>query len=423
MADWGTKFFLVMLFCALHVTVWSQVYLQDKNRYTFAQTTFGYNMDFSPASGYSYRYVGGTLEKFKIGNSFTPTITITGLHFWGHMEFFTGFALPTINVAGTTSYDFSRSAGTGFKVFPIQIRERSFRPFVGSSISSFSYKYSEGAKYRRLEFPLLLGVTYSFKHGLLEFGANYYPANKYEYFLTKNQTVRLSVPALTFSLDYKYFFDLSKGSAKREVSGETSALYEKLKKGKRLNSFSIAAGPAYSFFVGSSSYNERFRPYLDDYKISNVFPDFGLGYYMFNPDASVNLSYRFYRASLTGFDVEQTVRRKSLALEAFKFFGDYHGFVPFIGPIVSREFIQVKEFENGAVTIERAHNFWSAGIIAGWDVRPTNIDWWGVRTNIRYFPFLDLGMPADTSVDFRQIEVNFLQLVLYPNRIAGTFFQ
>jgi hypothetical protein len=199
-------------------------------------------------------------------------------------------------------------------------------------------------------------------------------------------------------------------------------LYEKLKKSKQLSSISIVAGPAYSFFTGSSSYNKIHRPYLDDYKLSSIFPDLGLGYYFFKSDATVNLSYRFFKTHLTAFDVQQSVTRKSIALEAFKFFGDYHGFVPFTGLILSRELIHVKEVESGVTIINNSRNFWTPGIIVGWDVRPTKVDWWGVRTNIRYFPFLQVDMPANREIDFQQIEVNFLQLVLYPSRLRGTFF-
>jgi len=115
----------------------AQVYIKEgKNRYTFAQTTIGYNMDFTPAFGYSYHNRNGAMEKFSFGNSITPVLTITGLHFWGHVEFFTGFALPTLNL-GNNSYSFSRSAGTGFKLFPFQIREGHLTPFFGTAVSCF----------------------------------------------------------------------------------------------------------------------------------------------------------------------------------------------------------------------------------------------------------------------------------------------
>ncbi len=402
----------------------AQEYIKgEKNRYTFAQTTIGYNIDFTPASGYSYYSKNGTIEKFNFGSSITPVFTITGLHFWGHAEFFTGFALPTINLDNNSSYSFSRSAGTGFKIFPLQIRERRLTPFFGSAVSSFAYKLGEGVKFKRIEFPVNFGLTYSFKHGLIELGVNYYHPNSHHYYLSKDEAFKLSTPPLAFSLDYKYFFDFTKGSHKKDLAGETGRKYEKLKKTKRLSSFSIAAGPAYTFFVGNSSYNNQVRPYLDHYKISGIFPDLGLGYYFFKPDASINLSYRSFNVELSAFDVHQFVERRSIALEVFKFFGDYHGFVPFIGPTISKEFIQVKEIENGNVVLDNIHSFWTPGIILGWDVRPTRVDWWGVRTNIRYFPLLQLPVSSNQHIDFQQIEVNFLQLVIYPNRLYGHFIK
>lgn len=50
-------------------------------------------MDFTPIIGYSYKKnQNGDLERFAFGGSITPIITITGLHFSGHAEFFTGFS-------------------------------------------------------------------------------------------------------------------------------------------------------------------------------------------------------------------------------------------------------------------------------------------------------------------------------------------
>ncbi len=169
------------------------------------------------------------MEKFNFGNSITPVFTITGLHFWGHVEFFTGFALPSINL-DKNFYSFSRSAGTGFKLFPLQIRERRLTPFFGSAVSSFSYQLDEAVKLKRLEFPILFDITYSSKHGLIEFGVNYYSANSDQYYVNKYEAVNLSTPPLAFSLDYKYFSDFTNGSYKNDLSGEPERKYEKLKK-------------------------------------------------------------------------------------------------------------------------------------------------------------------------------------------------
>ncbi|HTJ48469.1 MAG TPA: hypothetical protein VL443_03365 [Cyclobacteriaceae bacterium] len=388
-----------------------------KTRYSFAQTTIGYNMDFNPVTGHSYLMKNGNLEKFTLGTGMSPVISITGLHFWGHAEFFTGFSLPSISIHKTSDYSFSRSAGTGFKIFPIQIREKRIAPYFGISLSSFSYKLQDAVTYKRIETPLLAGVTYSFKHGLLELGMNYYHRHSYQYYVSKSQTAELSLSQVAFSVDYKYFFDLSNHSYKNDISGATKTRYEKLKQSKRLSSFSIAAGPAYSFFTRRSSYNNDVRPYLDQYKISRIFPDLGIGYYNYKLDASVNLAYRFYSVNQSAFDVSQTVKRKSIALEAYKFFFDYHGFVPFAGPILSRENIQVNESEASSNVLRKTYDFWTPGIIVGWDIRPTRVDWWGVRTNIRYFPWLQLPVSNNHNINLQQIELNFLQMIIYPNRL------
>ncbi|MBC7388941.1 MAG: hypothetical protein H7329_07020 [Opitutaceae bacterium] len=133
-------------------------------------------------------------------------------------------------------------------------------------------------------------------------------------------------------------------------------------------------------------------------------------------DGAVNISSRFYDISLSGFDVHQTVRRSSSALELYKFLGDYHGFVPFVGPILSHETIHSSETEKGKSVFNNNSIFFTGGIIAGWDIRPTRTDWWSIRTNIRYFPSLKVPATSGKQLDIQQIELNFLQLILYPGR-------
>lgn len=395
---------------------------KGKTRYTFAQTTIGYDMEYTSLTGYSYqRDLNGNLNKINIGNNIDPVISITGLHFWGHAEFFTGFSLGNIHLGEKNSpYTYKRSGATGAKIFPWAIKKKTLRPYMGFAISSFAYQQNEGTKYQRVDFPILAGLTYSFKHGLLEIGCNYHYNNQYTYYISKTEKTNLIIPALSFTIDYKYFFDLSISSARMESSGALKEQFEWLKKKKKLSSISIAAGPAYSFFVGESSYNKNQAPYLDDYKISNIYPDLGIGYYNYHIDATINLSWRFFNSTLAAYNTKQTVKRNSIAIEAYKFLGDYHGFVPFIGGIISQEHFNVNESINNNHTLSSSFNFLSPGIIAGWDIRPTRSDWWGVRTNIRYFPLLQLNVNnSGEIIDMQQIELNFLQLILYPNRIQA----
>ena len=62
-----------------------------------------------------------------------------------------------------------------------------------------------------------------------------------------------------------------------------------------------------------------------------------------------------------------------------------------------------------------AHGY---GLVFGWDIRLSEVDFLILRTNLRYTP--DLGHKIDgKSYTSRQIEFNFIQLVLYPQRIKA----
>ena len=227
----------------------------------------------------------------------------------------------------------------------------------------------------------------------------------------------MKIPALSVSADFKYFFDLSISSLQREKNGELKREFDHLSKKRALNSFSIGLGPAYSFFTRRSDYTRKTRPWLDDHRVTTLYPDLGIGYYHYRLDATANLSWRAFRNKLSGYGASQELTRNSLSLELYKFLGDYHGFVPFVGGSLSLEKTRVREYEQGVLLLNRSNQYLSAGFIAGWDIRPTRTDWWGVRTNIRWYPFLKLDMPGNSRINVQQVELNFLQMILYPNRI------
>lgn len=400
----------LVLFLLMPACLTAQVYRAfGQNRYSFAQTTFGYETEYTPASGYSYfRNQQNQLEKKRIGNTLSPTISITGLHFWGHTEFFTSFSLPDIHLSRQkTSGEYQRFGSTGFKLFIPAVRINKPSPYIGMSLASFSYKQGDGVSMKRADCSLLFGLTYSFRKGLLEIGGSYHYSNKQRYFISRIEAVNLKIPALSISADFKYFFDLSINTLQREKNGELKKEYDLLKKRKSLSSFSIGLGPSYSFFTRRSDYNRKVNPYLDDHRVTNLYPDIGVGYYNYRLDATVNFSWRSFRSKLSAFGKIQDVKRNSAGLELYKFFGDYHGFVPFIGGIISLENFRVKESDQGVLTFNRSYQLITAGVIAGWDIRPTRTDWWGVRTNIRWFPFMKLDMPGNTSISMQQVELNF----------------
>jgi hypothetical protein len=56
------------------------------------------------------------------------------------------------------------------------------------------------------------------------------------------------------------------------------------------------------------------------------------------------------------------------------------------------------------------------GLVFGWDIRPNRLQSWILRTNLRWFPNLNLNVGEAGSVSFDNIEFNFIQLVIYPGR-------
>lgn len=109
------------------------------------------------------------------------------------------------------------------------------------------------------------------------------------------------------------------------------------------------------------------------------------------------------------------IARRSFALEGFAFLGDYHGFVPFVGPVLSLEHLRLHEDDAGTRVTEASRDLLAPGVIFGWDIRPTRAGHWLLRTNLRYFPRLRLPEPSGTTT-FDQLEFNFIQFVWYHGR-------
>ncbi|MEO0333796.1 MAG: hypothetical protein AAF223_19340, partial [Bacteroidota bacterium] len=199
-------------------------------------------------------------------------------------------------------------------------------------------------------------------------------------------------------------------------SGKTKEVTDKLAAENRLNGFFVGVGMSSAFWIGESSYNEDTRPYVEKYSTS-LMPDFSIGYYLHKPDVNIAFGYRSYGSSTSAYGAAQVVRRRSFILEGTKFLFDYHGFVPFVGPAISYEDLSFREsFERQSVHRLSETQF-SYGLTFGWDIRPNRLQSWILRTNLRWFPNLELAVDDRQSISFNNIEFNFIQLIIYPNRI------
>ncbi|MEQ8927346.1 MAG: hypothetical protein RLO81_16115, partial [Fulvivirga sp.] len=154
---------------------------------------------------------------------------------------------------------------------------------------------------------------------------------------------------------------------------------------------------------------KNFSFFQDDYSAA-ILPDFSFGRFFSKPDLNINLSYRTYGDKYEGFNSEIKIRRHSIGIESVKFLFNYHGFVPFVGPILSYE--NLKTTVNN---IEYKDDKLALGITFGWDIRVTKTGSSLLRTNLRYYPNLHMNIEGEKMM-FDHIEFNFIQWVQFIGR-------
>ncbi len=406
--------FCLMLQAIILFQVRAQPYIEGgKTRHRFAQLNLGIDQRyFSGANTVTSNLnLNGGIEHNKLRDLNETRLIIGGTHFWGHADFF--IAIPVFSAKGS---GFKTSVETGVKVFPRKIKNRSLRPYLGVSWMPSSFKQDEGVSLSRSKYPITGGFVFNYKQHLFEIGAGYIPYSRFNYYISKTNQQTVKTHPYWISLSYKLMIETTLSAEKDWQSGRTKRLTDTLTVLKRLNGFTIAVGPSSAFYTKASSHNAAVAPFADNHKFADVFPEFGIGYYWHKPDVQINLAYRTVKSELNAYDFAQKLNRKALTLEAYKFLFDYHGFVPFLGVSASYEWLQVKEKFNGELT-SVSNNALHRGITIGWDIRPNRIQAIYLRTNLRYFPNLNVNMPSTKKIAFDQIEFNFIQLVVFPDRL------
>jgi hypothetical protein len=396
-------------------SAFAQVYRPEwgKRRHRFAQLELGTNTLFAAKSG-TTQVIGsdGNIKNLAFGATQTTAFYIGATHFWGHADI--GVNIPI----------FSSGEGMRFgsellvKYYPISIESNKIRPYVGIEMAPFGYNQNDGSSISKTYFPLLAGVNYSTKKHQFEAGLVYNYDRKFDYHISRTTIGNLELPKFMFNLTYKYTLETTAAREKNWLNGETKAKTEALSKAKKLNAFSVAVGPSAAFVLSESPYLKENYPFMGNHTV-NIFFDLGLGYYLYKPDIHLNLAYRSNSATLEGYGLSNKLSRQSITFEAYKFLGDYHGFLPFIGPNISYENLSMVEQDGNKAPIFAATKGIRVGVSFGWDIRPDDLQGWILRTNLRWQPNLGIDMPDGKKMKFDQLEFNFIQLVLYPERLWG----
>ncbi len=387
----------------------------------FAWLTLGVELFREPGGSSSY-IQGGIIEQVSFDGALTPRLTIGGIHFWGHADFYVTFPLNFAAIRNTPSgfetLKFSQGIETGARVYPLKLKKGRLSPFLGISFNTFSYQhlrdtddFSEGApSFRQIVAPVEAGLTYTTGQYHISASAYYNTIDQFNYAVSPTLSAPVNIDPLSFNLRVYKYWDTDKSMRKARVVRKLNRYHAFLEKENKLNAWYWGLGPSAGLQMSKSSYFKNNFGFLYNDRIGGFMPDITFGRHFTKPDMNVGLSYRTFGDRLIGFDTEIKVRRHSVMLEAFKSMFNWLGFVPFVGLTASVEYLSVdvngQEFNNTKPAV---------GLIAGWDIRVTKTGSSLLRTNLRWIPDLHLEVEGD-KVMFDHLEFNFIQYVHFIGR-------
>jgi len=400
-------------------TVYTLEYLDKSTR--FAWLTYGADLNFQ-TGGTTQRLVNGSLEDVDFSSTFFPRLTIGGVHFWGHVDFYVSFPLTFLIFqsvpTGLDDLEIFQGIETGARFYPLKLQPGRVSPFIGISFRRmrFSQEAEESGftngtpNYGRFIYPIQFGLTYTTQKWHFTASGYYNYQNEFDYYVTPDQQAAVRLDPVSFNISFLRYLDSDRSMRSPQAVKQINEDYAALQQSGLLSAWFIGIGPSAALQSSKSDFLEENYPYFTDNYSAAILPDITFGRYFHIPDINVNLSYRTYGDSFEGFGSEITTRRHSVGIESVAFLFNYLGFVPFFGPIVSYEFLNTTVDD-----IEYSENKPAVGFTFGWDIRVTKTGTSLLRTNLRYYPGLHMDIEGEKMM-FNHLEFNFIQWVQYFGR-------
>lgn len=400
-------------------TVYTQNYLYKST--SFAWTTFG--GDALMLGGGSSSFVNnGSVQKINFNPTFIPRLSIGGIHFWGHADFYVNFPLSFLALQATPkefkTLEYQQGIETGLKIYPLALKSGRISPYIGASfrllsfkqqLKNTSYKYG-GSEWQKMIFPLHTGVSYTSKKYIWNVGLTYQTLQKINTYISPNQVAEVNFNPISFQIGVMRYIDTDKNMRSEKSIAQENLKHHILDKEKRLSSWYWGIGPSAGLQMSKSPYLKTNFPHLYANFIGGFMPDITFGRFFNKPDMNIGVSYRTLGSTLKGFDDKISVRRHSLMIEAYKNLFNWLGFVPFAGITASVENLNVKV---NSLTFKETKP--AVGFIFGWDIRVTKTGTNLLRTNLRWIPDLNLAI-NNKKMMFDHLEFNFIQWVQFIGR-------
>jgi hypothetical protein len=401
-------------------TIYTEEYIDKSTR--FAWMTFGVDLHYH-TGGTSEFLQAGVKTPVQLGATTTPRMTIGGIHFWGHADFYVTFPLGFLTLHGTPSelqqQTLLQGVETGARVYPWKLAPGKLRPFAGISFRRFQYAQADDAadgyimgvpNYGTFIYPVQFGVTYSTDRWMFSASSYYNYQNRFSYVLSPTETAAVELDPFSFNLSLIRYFDADRGMRTKQAVANANAAHRVLDQKGKLSAWFFGIGPSSALQVSKSPFLQANYPHFYEDHAASIMPDLSFGRFFHRPDMNVNLTYRTYGNRYRGFDDQINIRRHSIGLESVKFLFNYLGFVPFVGPVISYENLHTRI--NGTSFREDKV---AAGVTFGWDIRVTKTGTGLLRTNLRYFPQLHQNIQGERML-FDHLEFNFIQWVQFIGR-------
>jgi hypothetical protein len=392
------------------------------NRSTkFAWTTFGGDFLMLGSGSTSFSNNGIT-QQVDFNPTFIPRLTIGGIHFWGHADFFVSFPLSFLAFQQKSTelknLEYQQGIETGLKIYPLALKQGKVRPYIGTSFRLLSFKQElkgsnfqyGGTEFQKMIFPLQGGLSYVSSKYIFNFGLNYQSLSTIHNYITPDNVGEVKFNPISFQLGITRYIDADRSMRTPKAVERENLKYKILDKEKRLSTWYWGLGPSAGLQMSKSSYLKENYPHLYDNFIGGFMPDITFGRFFNKPDMNVGLSYRTLGSTLQGFDDKINIRRHSIMLESYKNLFNWLGFVPFAGLTASIENLNVNV--NGQKYSETKP---AIGFIFGWDIRVTKTGTSLLRTNLRWTPNLHIAIDNNKMM-FDNLEFNFIQWVQFLGR-------
>ncbi len=377
----------------------------QKNRFRFAQSYFGLQSDV---------LIGASTDIPAMG---ALRIALGGTHFWNKADFYITFPLLT------TSFDespakYSEGVITGGRYLPFGLKSKYPTPFIGLQWITPRFSYGEGPEWNHSRLGLEAGFSIIVKKQYtLEASFHYIEQPVLSYPTGREDYQDLYLHNTVFSINFKKYLDFTAGNASPEGQAYLEKTMTKFEKSRSFSAWNVALGLSSNLTLQQYQFAEGYS-FLPESTGLSLLPDVAIGYYMHKTDMAVRMSFRPVNTGQDAYGLNWELMEYRLAAEGFKFLFDYHGFVPFLGLGAGASHTELKIEDDGMVLTNVRGWQPQLSLILGWDIRPTPVDWFILRTNIRYSPDLKIELDG-IKVSNQNLEINFIQFVFYPKRFKN----